>query len=135
MGNDIPLSDPARIPGVRSLTDEEVRQDWLRFWRKTDQAYRDAKDSPGALPALFERYSRLGAHDRAIVDAVLGERLEADDETTRFDVLALVDEFSIQKALPQLQRLAGRLSRDASPSAPFELRKVRRIADRLSSGR
>jgi hypothetical protein len=97
------------------MTDEEVRQDWLRFWGKINQAYRDAKDSPGALLALFERYSRLGTHERAIVDVVLGERLEADDENTRFDVLALVDEFSIQKALPQLQGLADRLSRDASP--------------------
>jgi hypothetical protein len=51
----------------------------------------------------------------------------AEDETVRFDALALIDDFRIAKAMPALRALAGRLASSRLPGAPYELLKVDRI--------
>lgn len=105
---------------------EEVRGEWEAFWREVDQTYQDAKDSQGALLALFDRYRNLRPDERKAVDDLLADKLESPSENVRFDVLALVGEFNIRSTEPQLRSLAARLEADMTPGAPFELAKVNR---------
>jgi hypothetical protein len=109
------------------VTDSKVRSEWEAFWREVDQTYEDAKDSQGALLALFDRYRNLRPGDRKAVDGLLAESLASPNENVRFDVLALVGEFNVRSTEPQLRILAARLEADMTPGAPFELAKVNRI--------
>ena len=105
----------------------KARDSWEEFWRKVDRDYKDAKDSQGALSALFERYRHLQPDERSAIDELLGEKLASSEENVRFDALALVGEFNIRSAAPQLRSLAARLTTERKPGAPFELAKVTRI--------
>jgi hypothetical protein len=105
----------------------EVRASWEEFWRKVDRGHKGAKDTQGALSALFDRYRHLQLDERRVIDQFLGEKLASSDENVRFDVLALVREFNIRSTAPQLRELATRLGADKAPGAPFELAKVTRI--------
>jgi hypothetical protein len=113
------------------MTDSNVRSEWETFWREVDQTYQDAKDSQGALLAMFDRYRSLRPDERKAVDALLAEKLASPNENVRFDVLALVGEFNIHSTEPQLRRLAARLAADMTPGAPFELAKVNRTLKQL----
>ncbi len=113
------------------MNDQDVREEWQSFARQVDRDYRDAKDSQGALPALFDRYRQLQPAERDAVDRLLGETLDSADENARFDALALAAEFRIRSLAPQLLSLAARLNNDRAPGAPFELAKVKRVLSRF----
>lgn len=109
----------------------DARSRWLALWRETDARYREMKASSDAVLELFDRYRALSPTDRSEVDRLLAETLLSDDKKLRFDALALIREFRISSALPQLRALAKRLPRTKSPGAPYELAKVQRIIDVL----
>ena len=100
---------------------------WRQRWQEISLRAEEAKDSPSAIPALYAAYRAVGERDRPMVDAVIAEAVESDDETERFDALALVREFRIQVAKPHLERLAERLKTSDSPGASWEREKVDRI--------
>jgi hypothetical protein len=108
-----------------------IRRDRLEFWKKVNQVYRNAKDTPSVLPELFDAFRRLDPDERAVVTQVVLEWLESLDEDVRFDALALITEFRISAALPSVQELATRLRGARTVSAPFELEKVDRIISAL----
>jgi hypothetical protein len=91
------------------------------------------KASSEALLELYQRYAELSPSDRAEVDQLLAESLLSEDANVRFDALALIAEFHIASALPELRVLAKRLPRSKSPGAPYELAKVQRIIDVLGN--
>lgn len=105
--------------------------EWRRRWEAISDRADRAKDSPGAIPALFAAYAALPQSERPIVDAVLAEALESDDERDRFDALALVREYRIVSAAPSLERLAKQLKGAKSAGAPYELGKVNGILAEL----
>ena len=113
------------------MTASSVRTEWEAFWREADQTSQDAKDSQGALFALFDRYRNLRPDERKAVNGLLAEKLASPDENVRFDVLALVGEFNIRSAEPQLRSLAARLEAEVTPGAPFELAEVNRTLKQL----
>ena len=117
----------AEAPGDPIGIGYKARNEWEAYSREIDQTYQDAKDSQGALLALFDRYKGLGPDERKAVDELLSEQLASPDENVRFDALALVREFNISSTEPQLRSLASRLEADMKPGAPFELAKVRLI--------
>lgn len=110
----------------------EVRRRWLAIWRDADVRYREMKASNEALLELYERYAELAPADRDEVDRLLAETLLSHDENLQFDALALIEEFRIASALPELRALAKRLPRSNSPGAPYHLAKVQRIIDLLA---
>lgn len=83
------------------------------------------------LEALNAHYRSLGSADRLHAQAVLVEWVLANDEKLRFDALAIIDEFKVVAAVPALLTLANRLKASATPAAPYELEKVRRIIARV----
>lgn len=132
MGDGISIRHTA---GVRSSdhaqVNAEVRRRWLAIWREADIRFREMKASSEALLELYRRYAELSSADRAEVDRLLAETLLSDDANLRFDALALIEEFHIASARPELRLLAKRLPRSKSPGAPYELAKVQRIIDLL----
>jgi len=90
------------------------------------------KASQEALLAMAERYRSLPEDERGIVDQLLSDQLASDDETVRFDSLALIREFRIVAALPALRALAESLQQQQSPGAPYERAKVDRLIGALS---
>jgi hypothetical protein len=117
------------------MTDYKVRSEWEAFSREVNQTYEDAKDSQGALLALFDRYRLLSPNEREAVNSLLAEQLASPDEGVRFDALALIREFNIGSTEPQLRSLAARLDTEMTPGAPFELAKVNRILKQLQQAR
>jgi hypothetical protein len=77
-------------------------------------------------------YRSLTAVDRHEVDQLLAEQLSSQDETERFDAIALIGEFTITTALPALRRLADRLETETWPGAPYEWAKVNRLVGKMA---
>jgi hypothetical protein len=105
----------------------DAGEKWRQRWQEISVRAGQAKDSMSAIPGLYAAYREVGEQDRPMVDAVIAEAVESDVETERFDALALVDEFHIRVAKPNLERLAERLKTSDSPGAPWEREKVDRI--------
>ena len=70
------------------------------------------KDSQGAIIELYELYAELDAAERADANEALLEALREGDEDKRFDALAIIDEFSLREAIPDLRALSARLQFD-----------------------
>jgi hypothetical protein len=104
-----------------------VAEKWKRRWLTIDARALESKDSPSAIPAVFDAYRSLGTSERRAVDDAIVQAIESPDETTRFDALALVREFRIATAAAALDRLARRLRIADAPGAPYELEKVQTI--------
>jgi hypothetical protein len=111
-----------------------VRDAWASFRAEVDRAHRDAKDSQGALEALADKYRLLDDDARPVIDRLLIDWLLSDDETVRFDSVALIRQFQIQAAVPALEDLAARLASDPGPGAPFEIAKISRLIAALERG-
>ena|SRR5262245_60431921 len=91
------------------------------------------KDSMLVLDRLQALYWKLDQDERAMADQVLADWALSDDETVRFDALALINSIGITSALPGLRRLSERLVASRTPSAPYELKKVNRLIERLGA--
>lgn len=92
-----------------------------------------AKSSQVALGALLDAYRNFDALDKRVVDEWMAQALLTDDEVARFDALAMIREFGVRSALPQLRTLASRLEVDDSPAAPYEWAKVNRLIAALQA--
>ena len=79
------------------------------------------------LERLHSLYRKCDDAERLMADQVLSEWALSEDEGIRFDALALIDDLKIQTAVPALHKLATRLALSATPSAPYELKKIHRI--------
>ena len=86
-----------------------------------------------ALERLRALYEKFDVSERAMADQVLAGWALSNDEGLRFDALALIDDLEIRTALDALRELSRRLRSSKAVSAPFEIKKVRRIIERLLS--
>jgi hypothetical protein len=110
----------------------DVRGAWLRMREEVSARAVANKQSQEAVLAMAERYRSLTEGERADVDQLLIEQLASEDETVRFDALALVREFRIAAALSALRVLADWLETQHSPGAPYEWAKVNRLIGALA---
>jgi len=108
-----------------------MTSNWREMWAEVDRRHEESKDSQGAIVELFGRYARLDKQGRADADGALFEALHGEDETKRYDALAIINEFQLSEAIPHLRELAARLQLTDTPGAPFELAKVQRILHKL----
>jgi hypothetical protein len=86
-----------------------------------------SQQSQEAVLVISERYRLLAEGERADVDQLPIDQLASQDETVRFDALALIREFRIIAALPALRVLADWLATQHLPGAPYEWAKVNRL--------
>jgi cysteinyl-tRNA synthetase len=110
----------------------EFRLQMESYRREVDEEAMSLKDSYLALDRLHSLYQKFDAEERTMADQVLTEWVLSEDEKTRFDALALIDDFKIASAISALEKLAERLATSSAPGAPYELQKVRRIVGSLS---
>ena len=110
-----------------------MSSDWRSVWEEVDRRHTMEKDSQGAIIELYELYAELDAAERADANEALLEALREGDEDKRFDALAIIDEFSLREAIPDLRALSARLQFDDSPGAPFEMAKIGRILEKLKA--
>jgi hypothetical protein len=103
------------------------------FWHDVDLEAATLKGSYLALEMLHGFYAKLDHSEKNLANIVLSEWLLSGSESKRFDALALIGEFSIISTMPALDELARMLSRNDSPSAPFDLAKVNRLIEKLSA--
>lgn len=111
----------------------EVREAWLRMCDEVSTRAIENKQSQEALLAMATRYQSLPQPDREAVNELLAEQLALQDESVRFDALALIQDFRIRSALAALRQLGNWLETQQSPGAPYEWAKVHRIIGQLTS--
>lgn len=114
------------------MSARDTRERWQQFWARVDAETKAEKLSQAALVELSRYYRSLQAEERQTIDAVLSEWVVSDNESKRFDALALVDEHRIRSALPALEELRRKLDKSREPSAPFEKAKVDLIITSLT---
>jgi len=112
---------------------DEFRIEMAEYRLAVDAEAMSLKDPYVALDRLHSLYRRFDDQERELADQVLAEWALSQDEKTRFDALALIDDFEIITAVPALHKLAARLESDHAPGAPFELQKVNRLLSDLCS--
>ena len=76
---------------------------------------------------MADRYRNLPPDQRLVVNELLAEALSSNNETMRFDALALIEEFGISSASSALRTLHERLVASKDPGAPYQRAKVERI--------
>ena len=110
----------------------EIREQWEIFWAHTNEKTKAEKASQAALFELSRYYLSLTPAGKDAINDLLAEWVVSDDESKRFDALALIDEHRISSALPALHRLGEELDKSTDPGAPYERAKVDRIVAGLA---
>lgn len=111
---------------------QDFRAELERFRSRVEEEAEAFKDSYLVLEKLEALYRSFSKEDQAMADDIIAEWVLSDNESLRFDALALIREFSIVKAKHALERLEGRLRSSVAPGAPFELKKVISILGQLN---
>lgn len=106
------------------MTDEELREAWVRFRDEANEDAVGSKQVTDAFFALAAAYGNLAADEQLVIDQLLAEQLLSDDQSVRGDSLSLIQEFRISSTLPQLHLLVDRLELDPGPGAPYERAEV-----------
>ena len=117
------------------MTLDEFRTYFESYRRSADREAREQKDSFRVLEKLRALYESFDPSMRAMARFVLSEWALSEDESVRFDALALIDELKVVTAMTALEALASRLQTCDTPGAPYELNKVQRIVKHLSQSR
>jgi hypothetical protein len=110
----------------------ELVQDWLAFRARLEREWDGGKGAVDVNARLSEEYTRLAPDERAEIEGEVARWLRSDDESLRFDAIALIRDQQISTALPELHELADRLETASGPGAPFERQKVLRLIAELS---
>jgi hypothetical protein len=118
---------------AEARSNAEFAQGWRALRDKLDCQASEAKFSQWAIMELSKRYARLSSSERAAANEEIERWLAEDDETLRFDALALIGEHHIASAAPALAELAERLASDSGPVARAEREKVLRTLTSLTA--
>jgi hypothetical protein len=103
---------------------DEFRDRLEAFWASANREAADFKDPVRALERLAGFYRNLDPREREFADRLLAEWVLSNEETKRFDAVALIREFEVASAAPELRELVDMLGRSDDPGAPFEREKV-----------
>ena len=106
---------------------DEFRHEMEAYRQAVDREAKALKDSYHALEQLRALYQKFDTGERAMADQVIAEWALSEDESTRFDAQALIDDFKIRSALPALEKLVMRLAASKAVGAPHELELVNRL--------
>ncbi len=110
---------------------DEFRKEMWAYRQSADRDANALKESNLAWEWLRNLYRKFDSDERKLADQVLIEWVLSDDENVRYDALVVIDEFKIADALFAVQELATRLRLSNAPSAPYELKKVDSLLQKL----
>ncbi len=91
------------------------------------------KNSMLVVTRLLDAYRGFAPAEREEADRVLAEWTLADEESRRYDALAVIRELRVTAAVPALRERDRRLDSESDPGAPFEQKKVRAVLDELEA--
>lgn len=117
------------------MSEEELREAWLRFRHEAVIDAIGSKQVTDALLELFRAYENLSADERPIIDQLLIAQLGSGLSSARFDALALIRTFRILSAVDALGLLERHLAREKGPSARDERAVVKHLLNELSDSR
>jgi hypothetical protein len=103
------------------------------WWELKDAQAMVEKASQGVLIALVNLYNGLDPEEKKKADTVFAEWLGSDNERKQFDSMAMIERYKISSAINSLKGLRTKLLQRSDPGAPFDLKKVERILDKLES--
>lgn len=106
---------------------DEFRLEMMSYRLAADDEAKALKNPYVTLERLRGIYEKFNDAERQMADTVFTEWALSEDESIRFDALALIGELEIKGAMPTLLRLTQYLALSNTPSAPYELKKVHRI--------
>lgn len=112
---------------------EQFRAKLSDYWGELNDQAKSYRNSFLVLDRLRQLYAELDVQERGFAERVLCEWVTSEDETLKFDALMLVGELSLNECLPNLQSLERRLTNDPRPGSHYELQKVQRLIDALTS--
>ena len=98
-----------------------------KVWEELHREWTAAKEPNVATVAILSYYRGLPPGERESADAEISAWLLSEDGGQRFDAMALVEDFRIAKAVPNLLELARRLRGREGPEARYELEKAEQI--------
>jgi hypothetical protein len=111
------------------MTPQKIRREIESYWQKVEVEGDEMKNPMSAVWKMTEFYRSFDAKKRFLADQFVSDWVLSDDEGARYMALSLIEDFRIQVALPNLRKLANRLSLSKEPGAPFEIEKINRIFD------
>jgi len=111
---------------------DEFRTEMEAYRADVESEAHAARDSFLAYQRLQTLYRRFDLEERRLASVVIADWALSEDETKRWDALALIDDFAIASALPALRSLADRLESSDDPGAPYEWAKVNRVIGTLA---
>ena len=114
------------------MTPDQFRLEMASYRQSVHDEASSQKSPYIALERLRTLYGKFDANERGMADQVLSEWVLSEDEGVRFDALALIYDLKIDAAVSALHALETRLALSAAPSAPYELKKVRRVFAQLA---
>ena len=106
---------------------DDLSEKMENWWVAANSQAIGQKDSQAATLWLTAEYERLTPAERAVADQVLCDWATSENESKRFDALAVIEHFRVRTAAPCLRDFAGRLAVRTDPGAPFERVKIERI--------
>lgn len=118
---------------IESAAIDLVRNRMNSVWNSASREADEFKDPMLVIERVRDAYRSLDLADQRSADEVLAEWLLADDESKRFDALALVQELRVGSAAPALRSLANSLESSGDPLAPFERQKVEDLLKELGA--
>jgi hypothetical protein len=116
------------------MTDfDQFRTEIDKFRRTAEDEASYLKEPFVVLERLSELYRSLDERYRAAADGIFSDWLLSDDESRRFDAIALIRRFEVRSAVPRLRELADRLATRSGPGPKFERQKVEKLIDVLTA--
>ena len=109
------------------MTLNEFRVEMASYRRCADDEAKVLKDPYVTLEKLRVLYGNFNDAERRMANQVLNEWTLSEDESVRFDALAMIDDLKLATAVPTLNKLGERLGTSTQPGAPYELKKIYRI--------
>jgi hypothetical protein len=113
------------------LSIDDLRSEMAAYRQRAEYEAKALRDTSIVTDRLLSFYRHLDGDDRRLANQVISEWVLSDDETVRFDAILLISEFRIFDAVPALHALTSRLPLSVDPGAPYELKKVTRLIEKL----
>jgi hypothetical protein len=85
---------------------DDFRLEMTAYRRSAEEDSKSRKDPFVAIDRLRALYGQFDGAERKMADQILAEWALSDDESTRFDALALIGDLKVSEAIPALETLA-----------------------------
>jgi hypothetical protein len=113
------------------MTLDEFREAFESYRASAERDAIASKDAMRAPFDLLSLYRKLDDQERTMAGVVIGEWVESNDESVRYDARFLIAECQIVGATSSLRRRAVRLEGDTAVGARHELKAIGGLLQRL----